>query len=151
MPLPDEIHTGAPRDEATFAARLAALSPEAQAHVYGLAREMLDLAAHAAQRAARYTGAVEPATAPVRPVPTGRTATPTDATTALLDVPGVAARIAVSERTVERIVAAGKLRPIWVQGVRRFHPATVDAYVREASKRPHRTTRPRAKRVGGEA
>lgn len=54
----------------------------------------------------------------------------------LLDVAGVAEWLAVSERTVERIVASGKLRPLWIEGQRRFTPAAVEAYLKACVKQP---------------
>lgn len=51
----------------------------------------------------------------------------------LLAVRDVARTLNVSERTVETLIAMGELRPLWVKGQRRFHPDTVDAYVRSSS------------------
>jgi len=49
---------------------------------------------------------------------------------ALLSIDEVADILGVSKRTVEDIVASERLKPIWVKGQRRFHPDTVDAYLR---------------------
>ena len=48
----------------------------------------------------------------------------------LLDVGGVARRLSVSVRTVEKIIASGDLAPIWVEGSRRFEREAVEAYIR---------------------
>ena len=48
----------------------------------------------------------------------------------LLDVGGVARRLSVSVRTVEKIIASGDLAPIWVEGSRRFDRDAVEAYIR---------------------
>ena len=48
----------------------------------------------------------------------------------LLDVGGVARRLSVSVRTVEKIIASGDLAPIWVEGSRRFDREAVEAYIR---------------------
>ena len=56
----------------------------------------------------------------------------------LLDVNDVAARLKVSARTVERIVNAGHLRPIWIEGQRRFTSAAVEAYLKAAARRKGR-------------
>ena len=40
----------------------------------------------------------------------------------LLSVSDLARTLKVSNRTVETLIAAGKLRPLWIRGVRRFHP-----------------------------
>lgn len=52
----------------------------------------------------------------------------------LLDVSDVAERLKVSARTVERIVNAGHLRPLWIEGQRRFTSAAVEAYLRTCAK-----------------
>ena len=52
----------------------------------------------------------------------------------LLDAKAVAARLGVSVRTLDRLVARGAIRPLLVGRQRRFHPATVDAYVRESAR-----------------
>lgn len=52
---------------------------------------------------------------------------------ALLDLAGAAARLNVSQRTVESLVAVGELRVVRIglgRGVRRFDPATLDAFIR---------------------
>lgn len=56
----------------------------------------------------------------------------------LLDVSDVAERLKVSARTVERIVNSGQLRPIWIEGQRRFTLAAVEAYLKAAAKRGKR-------------
>lgn len=48
----------------------------------------------------------------------------------LLSVADLAKTLNVSRRTVENIIGAGKIRPLWIQGQRRFHPDTVEAYLR---------------------
>lgn len=48
----------------------------------------------------------------------------------LLDVGGVARRLSVSVRTVEKIIASGDLAPIWVEGSRQFDREAVEAYIR---------------------
>jgi excisionase family DNA binding protein len=48
----------------------------------------------------------------------------------LLDLKGVALRLSVSERSVERLVAAGHLAPLWVGGARRFSQEGIDAFLR---------------------
>lgn len=60
----------------------------------------------------------------------------------LLAVGDVARRLAISERTVERLIAAGKLRPLRVEGQRRFTPEAIDAYLRTHAQ-------PRKRRAGG--
>lgn len=54
----------------------------------------------------------------------------------LLGVSDVAARLNVSARTVERIVASGQLRPLWIEGQRRFTVAAVEAYLKACAKQP---------------
>lgn len=52
---------------------------------------------------------------------------------ALLDLAGAAARLNVSKRTVESLVAVGELPVVRIglgRGVRRFDPATIDALIR---------------------
>ena len=56
--------------------------------------------------------------------------TPVDS---VLDVRGVAAHLAVSERTVETLVAEGQITPIWVGGQRRFSWEAIDAFKRSAA------------------
>lgn len=53
----------------------------------------------------------------------------------LLTTREVADRLGVSARTLQRIVSGGGLRPVKVGGQNRFHPDTVDAYVRSQVKR----------------
>jgi len=48
----------------------------------------------------------------------------------LMSVKDVARTLDVSPRTVETLVADGELRPLWIKGQRRFHPDTIDAYIR---------------------
>ena len=52
----------------------------------------------------------------------------------LLSVKDVARTLQVSERTVETLIGVGHLRPLWVQGQRRFHPDAVDAYLRSCER-----------------
>ena len=54
----------------------------------------------------------------------------------LLSVNDLAKTLNVSRRTVENIIAAGKIRPLWIEGQRRFHPDMVDAYLRNCDRRP---------------
>lgn len=56
----------------------------------------------------------------------------------LLDVKGVARFLAVSERTVERLIADGALVPIRVGDVRRFSKEAVDAFLRSSIVRRRR-------------
>lgn len=57
----------------------------------------------------------------------------------LMSVSDVAATLTVSERTVEKLIVQGKLRPLWIKGQRRFHPDVVTAYIRSCEKKPRRT------------
>lgn len=59
----------------------------------------------------------------------------------LLCVGDVARTLQVSMRTVETLIASGKLRPLWIRGVRRFHPDAISAYLRSCEKK--RSTRRR--------
>jgi len=43
----------------------------------------------------------------------------------------VANYLSVSKRTVERIIDAGMLNPLWIRSQRRFKPEAIRAYVRE--------------------
>ena len=43
----------------------------------------------------------------------------------------VADYLSVSKRTVERMIDAGSLNPLWIRSQRRFKPEAVRAYVRE--------------------
>lgn len=55
----------------------------------------------------------------------------------LLDLAGAAARLNVSERTVEALVAAGEIPVVRIgtgRGVRRFDPAALDAFVRRQTR-----------------
>jgi len=56
----------------------------------------------------------------------------TDVPTPLWDVRDVATRLNVGKRTVENIIADGKLTAIWVRGQRRFEPEAVEAYIRRS-------------------
>lgn len=56
----------------------------------------------------------------------------------LLSIEEVAAWLAVSPRTAEKLVAAGKLSPLWIGGQRRFTRPGVEAYLRSTEAR--RTT-----------
>jgi len=58
----------------------------------------------------------------------------------LMDVPALAAYMAVSVRQVERLIADGEIVPLWIGGVRRFSRETVRAYLRAAAK-PRRKAR----------
>lgn len=48
----------------------------------------------------------------------------------LLDLAGVARRLNVSERTVERLIADGLLTPLWIAGSRRFSPESVESFLK---------------------
>lgn len=48
----------------------------------------------------------------------------------LLSTDDLATTLNVSKRTVEKIIAEGKIRPLWIRGQRRYHPDTVAAYLR---------------------
>ena len=65
------------------------------------------------------------------------------ATKQLLSVQDLAKTLHVSPRTAEKIIAAGKIRPLWIEGQRRFHPDTVMAYLRTCEKPPRRRKRRR--------
>jgi excisionase family DNA binding protein len=75
--------------------------------------------------------------------PLGRAPLEASGTPPLLTIAQVAARLQVSERTVERILARGVLKPVWVEGQRRFTDAAVEAYLRHAAqgRRSSRTRR----------
>ncbi len=62
----------------------------------------------------------------------------------LLSVQDLARTLNVSPRTVENIIAAGKIKPLWVEGQRRFHPDAVDAYLRNCEQPRRRTKRRRS-------
>jgi len=47
----------------------------------------------------------------------------------LLTLREVSQKLAVSTRTIEREIKAGRLSPIWVRGSRRFRSADVEAYL----------------------
>jgi excisionase family DNA binding protein len=64
----------------------------------------------------------------------------------LFDLAGVARRLNVSERTVERLVAEGLLTPLWVGGSRRFAPEGVDGFLKRYAIRGRRSTKKTAKR-----
>ena len=59
----------------------------------------------------------------------------------LMSVKEVARTLGVSERTVETLVAGGKLRPLWIKGQRRFHPDAIDAFIRAGERKEQRRTR----------
>jgi len=59
----------------------------------------------------------------------------------LLALDDVAKWLGVSHRTVDRIIAAGDLKPIRTRGIRRFHPQTVDAYIRRRAESPYKRRR----------
>ena len=55
----------------------------------------------------------------------------------LLDLAGAAARLNVSERTVESLVASGEIPVVRIgtgRGVRRFDPAALEAFVRRQTR-----------------
>ena len=60
----------------------------------------------------------------------------------LMRVQDVAKTLGVSSRTVETLIAQGKLRPLWIKGQRRFHTDAIEAYLRSCEKKP----RPSSKR-----
>ena len=53
-----------------------------------------------------------------------------NATPALLTIKEVARRLNVSERSVERLIAAGQIVPLWIGESRRFAPEAIDAFLR---------------------
>ena len=53
----------------------------------------------------------------------------------LLSVDDLAKTLKVSPRTVEKIIACGEIKPLWIKGQRRFHPDAVDAYLRSSEKK----------------
>ncbi len=57
----------------------------------------------------------------------------------LLKIAEVARVLRISERSAEKLVAAGELRPIEVGGVRRFDPAAIEAYLRSRVRRRRRS------------
>ncbi len=59
----------------------------------------------------------------------------------LLSVTDLAKTRKVSSRIVETIIATGKIKPLWIEGQRRFHPDTVDAYLRNCEKPRRRPPR----------
>lgn len=61
----------------------------------------------------------------------------------LLTVADVARSLNVSQRTVETLIASGQLHPLWIRGQRRFHPDTIDAYLRRCERRTSRTNKRR--------
>ncbi|MEM8556790.1 MAG: helix-turn-helix domain-containing protein [Bacteroidota bacterium] len=65
----------------------------------------------------------------------------------LLTVEQVADRLQVGKRTVERIVSGGKLRPLWIEGQRRFTTAAVDAYLRDMAKSSKQGAKRKTKRM----
>lgn len=58
----------------------------------------------------------------------------------LLCIDGVANHFGVSKRTVERLIADGRLRPVWVGGQRRFTAEAIAAFER-AGERPRKRRR----------
>lgn len=55
----------------------------------------------------------------------------------LLDLAGAAARLNVSERTVESLVALGEIPVVRIgtgRGVRRFDPAAIEAFIRRQAR-----------------
>lgn len=48
----------------------------------------------------------------------------------LFDLAGVARRLNVSERSVERLVAEGLITPLWIGSSRRFSPEAVEAFLK---------------------
>lgn len=51
----------------------------------------------------------------------------------LLAVDGVAERLSVSKRTVERLIEDGEIDPIWIRGQRRFCQKEVRDYIRRSA------------------
>jgi len=49
----------------------------------------------------------------------------------LLSFADAAKTLSISESTLEKIVANGKIQPLWVRGQRRFHPDQISAYLRK--------------------
>lgn len=89
------------------------LSPSAERHLLSLVRELTE-------RVARCFDALAAREAEPQP---------------LLTKQDVADRLLISPRTVETLMAEGKLTPIKVRGQIRFTPEAVDAYVRSAASR----------------
>jgi excisionase family DNA binding protein len=56
----------------------------------------------------------------------------------LLELDEVARRLAVSARTVQRLVAAGELRPFYIGTAQRFDPREVGEYLEKSRSRPRR-------------
>lgn len=54
-----------------------------------------------------------------------------EAPTPLWTIEDVATRLDVGKRTVEKIIDAGRITPIWVRGQRRFEPEAIEAYLRK--------------------
>ena len=53
----------------------------------------------------------------------------------LLSVDDLAKTLSVSKRTVETLIHAGEIQPIWIRGRRVFHPDAVDAFIRSRTKK----------------
>ncbi len=134
-PLTHELHGASPPSGDPFDARLAALYPR-------LART--------SSTSPRAYSTPPPERAGVGPHTArhGPGAAP-DPPGALLSLPGVAARLGVSTRTVERHVAAGRLRPAVDRWTAALPPDTVDAFVRAAAAGTSpRTRRSSTRRAG---
>ena len=52
----------------------------------------------------------------------------------LLKIPDLATYFQKSDRSVERIIASGQLRPLWVGRERRFTSAAVEAYLKACAR-----------------
>lgn len=71
----------------------------------------------------------------------------------LLTLDDVAAHLAVSRSTAERLVREGEIVPLWIAGARRFTPAALNAFVRACpagnvrhrKHAAHRRAKPRAR------
>ncbi len=54
----------------------------------------------------------------------------------LLSIRDTATTLGVSERTVEKLVAQGKIRVLWIKGQRKVHPDALEAYMRQCEQKP---------------
>lgn len=61
----------------------------------------------------------------------------------LMSVADVATSLKVGSRTVEKLIAQGKIRPLWIKGQRRFHPDAISKYLRLCEKPPRSRKRRR--------
>ena len=59
----------------------------------------------------------------------------------LLDTHEVAAWLNVSTRTVDYMIAAREIQPLWIRGARRFSAGSIDAYLRSSARLRRRRRR----------